>query len=63
MSQSSGTVDGSGYVYLRQTIRLIQKHWSAVLHVELWGREGEFLLGIFFLYSLKDIFVLTSLIS
>lgn len=48
MSQSSGTMDGSGYVYLHWTILLMWKYWSTVLHVELWGMEGEFLPDIFF---------------
>ena len=53
MSQSSGTAEGSGYVYLHWAILLMWRHWLAVLHVELWGREGEFLLdNIFFFISL-----------
>lgn len=63
MSQCSGTADGSGYVYLHRTILLMWKHWLTVLHVELWGREGEFLLDNFFFILWKKIFVLNSLIS
>ena len=60
MSQSSGTAEGSGYVYLHWAILLMWRHWLAVLHVELWGREGEFLLDNFFffisLWKKKDLF-------
>lgn len=64
LSQNSGTVDGSGCVYLHRTILLIVKSTGQLFCMLNCGAgRASFSLTIFYPYSLKEVFVLDSLIS